>query len=182
MSVPRLLGLHGFRGTGAALRAQLAGLGGAGLDAVCPDSPAESGWWNATGEGASKCYVGWQESLEWLRGFVLQNGPFDAVLGFSQGAACAALLAGAGLPIARVILIGGFVSRDPEHAGLYAQLTLPSLHVIGRADRIVPPEASRSLAAHFREPQVFEHEGGHVIPNSDAARAALAAFLSPRPV
>lgn len=171
----RLLGLHGFRGAGAGLRAQLAGLA---LEATCPDAPGESGWWNATGEGQLKRYVGFHESVEFLRAFIAQNGPFDAVLGFSQGAACAALLVGAGLPIGRAILIGGFVSNDPEHATLYANLSLPSLHVIGQADRIVPPEASLALAARFTEPTIFEHDGGHVIPKSEAARSVLAAFLS----
>ncbi|CAG0903250.1 unnamed protein product, partial [Cyprideis torosa] len=37
---------------------------------------------------------GLEESVDSLSAFVLANGPFDGVLGFSQGAALAAILAG----------------------------------------------------------------------------------------
>src|SRR5204863_205606 len=105
--------------------------------------------------------------------------PFDGVLGFSQGAALAALLVGVaameraaagatGSPLAFdfAVMVGGFVSADAEHAPLYQALRaaeVPSLHVIGRADRVVSPEASRALAARFAGARVVEHDGGHVM-------------------
>lgn len=78
------------------------------------------------------------------------------------------------------IFVGGFVSNDPMHAALYeahAGYALPSLHVIGRSDRIVPPEASRALATRFQAPHVVEHDGGHVIASTAEVRRALGAFI-----
>lgn len=44
------------------------------------------------------------------------------------------------------------------------RLPLPSLHLVGRADKVVPPASSHQLAARFAAPLVIEHEQGHCIP------------------
>jgi pimeloyl-ACP methyl ester carboxylesterase len=215
MRAARLLCLHGFRSSGAALRAQLRGLvAGAQpeLELLCPDAPAlasgGSGWWNAIPlepsalsdlalndpalAARAKHYQGWEQTRAWLEAFFAEHGPIDGVLGFSQGAALTGLLVGLrspnGVPTETqplafdfAILIGGFVSNDPAHAALYAageSYALPTLHVIGRADRIVTSEASLSLAARFANPLLAMHDGGHVIASTDAVRAVFSAFLS----
>src|SRR5678815_3082778 len=95
---------------------------------------------------------------------------FDGVFGFSQGAALTGLLVGLRAPPGTAtadhplrfdfaIMIGGFPSNDPDLAKLYAQrdsYALPSLHVFGRADRIVPSDDSRALAARFASPVLVE--------------------------
>jgi hypothetical protein len=81
------------------------------------------------------------------------------------------------------IMVGGFVSKDPAHAALYesaASFALPSLHMLGRADRIVPHEASLALAARFKNPILLEHDGGHVIASTAEARASFSEFLRGR--
>lgn len=201
----RLLSLHGFRGSGAGQRAQLAGLL-AGceerVELLCPDAPAAAhggfGWWNAQPiEGASprvKHYEGWARTRAWVLEFFAQHGPIDGVLGFSQGAALTALLVGmraAGQPVTAerplsfdfAVLVSGFASNDPVHAPLFdaaAAFSLPSLHLIGRADRIVPSSASLSLAERFAAPTIVLHDGGHVIPSTAEARIACGAFLAKR--
>src|SRR5439155_19531133 len=50
------------------------------------------------------------------------------------------------------MMVGGFRSDSPVHAYLYAQAesyAIPSLHIIGKADRVVPSGDSRILAAQF---------------------------------
>jgi hypothetical protein len=49
--------------------------------------------------------------------------------------------------------------------------------MIGRADNIVPGEASRALAARFANPLLLEHNGGHVIASTAEARATFREFL-----
>jgi predicted esterase len=196
----RLFCLHGFRGSGAALCAQLqssfADLASR-VELICPDAPrladGRSGWWNAVPiEGsAGKHYEGWERTRDAITAHFRDNGPCDGIFGFSQGAALAGLLVGMraseGIPTSRqplrfgfAIFVGGFVSNDPAHAALYAaqaSYTLASLHLIGRSDRIVPPEASHALAARFQAPQVLEHGGGHVIASTAEVKRALSAFL-----
>jgi len=198
----RLLCLHGFRGSGAALRAQMQGSFAeldARLELVCPDAPSlgdgRRAWWNALPiDGlapTSKHYEGWEGTRAAISALFADSGPFDGIFGFSQGAALAGLLVGLRashgvatkerpLLFGFAILVGGFVSNDPVHAALYSEqesYSLASLHLIGRADRIVSPEASRALAARFHAPQVVEHDGGHVIASTAEVKRALQAFL-----
>jgi hypothetical protein len=54
---------------------------------------------------------------------------------------------------------------------------LPSLHIMGRSDSIVPAADSRVLAEQFKSPIILEHPGGHVIPATSLVRDRVAAFI-----
>jgi hypothetical protein len=77
-------------------------------------------WWNRSG-AAGEPYEGLAASLAHIRSLELAHGPFDTVLGFSQGASLAACLVAlaardgdaAPLPrLRRAVLCSGFVPRD----------------------------------------------------------------------
>jgi predicted esterase len=181
----RILGLHGYHGSAALLRRQAEPLARAlapVAELVCVDAPAladgDFGWWHAAPGGR---YRGWTRTRTWLAAYLAAHGPFDGVLGFSQGAALAALLVAERADFRCAILIGGFASRDPRHARLFeraAGIATPSLHVLGRSDPVVPPEASRGLASRFRAPVIVEHPGGHVIADTPAVHAAARAVVT----
>ena len=120
-----------------------------------------------------------------------QSAPFDGVFGFSQGAALASLLVGLRNPCeaeSRIsfdfaIMVGGFASRDLGHANLYhrkAEYDLPSVHIIGASDFVVPGSHSDRLASLFRDPLILRHSGGHVVPGDPHVRNSVAAFLQER--
>ncbi|HET7504078.1 MAG TPA: hypothetical protein VFK02_23820 [Kofleriaceae bacterium] len=191
----RILGLHGYHGSGETLRRQVCPLAVAlnpTADLVCVDAPAlahgDFGWWHATEDAAGAVrYRGVSGTRSWLAAFFRSAGPFDGVFGFSQGAALSALLVAlsafdcAAVPrFDFAMLVGGFASRDPRHAeafGIAGGIDVPSLHIIGRADAIVPPRASHALASRFRAPAIVEHDGSHVIPSTPGVHAAVADFL-----
>ena len=76
-------------------------------------------------------------------------------------------------------MAGGFTSFLPQHAGLFPRpLTIPSVHVIGRSDVIVPQADSLKLAGRFAGPLVLEHSGGHVVPGNRAVAEPITRFLS----
>nr|GEY84062.1 hypothetical protein [Tanacetum cinerariifolium] len=117
--------------------------------------------------------AGLNESLAYLKEFVFQNGPFDGILGFSQGAAMAASVAAQQTSLKGiidfrfVILCSGFsvslVENDQN------SINCPSLHVYGSdhgKDTQIAFNASRSLASKFEEgcSVIVEHDNGHVIP------------------
>jgi predicted esterase len=164
------------------------------------------GWWHAVrdekstnnedpgvGPGAAR-YEGWSHTCKWVDSLFEREGPFDGVFGFSQGAALAALLVGlrshdgtttTHKPLAFdfVIMVGAFVANDPELARLYdsqESYDLPSIHIIGRSDFVVPSEYSRKVAAKFKNPLVLEHNGGHVIAGTPLIRKRVASFLEER--
>jgi fermentation-respiration switch protein FrsA (DUF1100 family) len=183
----RVLCLHGYHGTGAILRRQMAPLAGsipADIEFVYLDAPSLAagsfGWWH---EG----FTGWEHTRDWITG-QLSTGPrIDGLFGFSQGAALTGLLAAlresprapGGLDFEFAIMVGGFTSFLPQHASLYRRpLTIPSVHVIGRSDAIVPRSDSLKLAGRFADPLVLEHDGGHVIPADRAVAEPIARFLA----
>jgi len=211
----RILGLHGYHGSGEALQRQLGNwpVALAPLaELVYVDAPSRSlgdfGWWHAVDAeadpasddpgvgGSHRHYKGWPRTRAAIVTAFAAHGPFDGVLGFSQGAALTGLLVGLRAPVAGVtderplrfdfaIMIGGFASNDQELARLYDRrdaYELPSLHVLGRSDSIVPPDDSRRLAGRFRAPEVVEHAGGHVIPDSPDVIARVRSFLEARRV
>jgi predicted esterase len=164
------------------------------------------GWWHAirdekstnnedpgVGPGAAR-YEGWSDTCQWVVSLFKREGPFDGVFGFSQGAALTALLVGLRshdgtttehkpLAFDFAIMVGGFLANDPDLARLYdshESYDLPSIHIIGRSDFIVPSEYSRKVAAKFRNPLVLEHNGGHVIAGTPLIRKRVASFLEER--
>ena len=184
MPALRILCLHGYHGSGATLRRQMAPLAAAlspAIEFVYVDAPSLTagsfGWWH---EG----FRGWESTRDWAVS-LLRTGPrFDGIFGFSQGAALTGLLAAVreGDPSLRfgfAIMVGGFTSTLPQHAALLRyKLTIPSVHVTGHADVIVPRRDSLLLAGRFASPLIIEHPGGHVIPSGTAVAGPMDGFLA----
>jgi pimeloyl-ACP methyl ester carboxylesterase len=180
----RILCLHGCHGSAAILRRQIAPFA-AGLPAdvelIIVDAPSLSsgdfGWWH---EGLR----GWERTRDWaIELFSSQH--FDGIFGFSQGAALAGMLAAvreaesAPLSFDLAIMVSGFTITSPQHAHLFERkLTVPSLHVMGHSDGIVPMRDSLLLAERFSDPIVIEHGGGHVIPGDPAITTRIAKFVA----
>jgi pimeloyl-ACP methyl ester carboxylesterase len=180
MSHTRILCLHGYHGSAAILRRQIAPLAAglpANVELVFVDAPSlaegDFGWWHPG-------FRGWEQTRDWVIE-LLGEQPCDAIFGFSQGAALAGLLAGVAetesspIHFESVVMVGGFTSTEPQHARLFDhKLRVPSVHVIGRGDSIVPMNDSRLLAERFSEPVILIHDGGHVIPADPAITTAIA--------
>ncbi|XP_034280386.1 esterase OVCA2 [Pantherophis guttatus] len=134
------------------------------------------GWWpeSAAGPEPGSALRAVAEALAAL-------GPVDGLLGFSQGAALAGLLCalrerGDGrFPFGFALLVAGFPVA--EAAAAAGALRVPSLHVFGRDDRVIPAAESRALAERFARPALLAHDGGHFVPAAAAQRAAYLAFL-----
>ena len=128
---------------------------------------------------------------EWRR------GAYDGVLGFSQGAAMAAMLcarlemlaaegaSGAARSPRFVILVNGFRSPLPNDAelGWYralepASLVTPALVISGEYDTAVPPRRVAELAALFgRRTEHMVRGGQHAMPRQPVDLGAIAAFV-----
>jgi pimeloyl-ACP methyl ester carboxylesterase len=186
MSTTRILCLHGYHGSAAILRRQIAPIAAvlpSDVELIFVDAPSlaegDFGWWH---DG----FRGWERTRDWVTD-LMSAEPFDGVFGFSQGAALAGLLAALRVsepaPVAFdfAIMVGGFTSPAPQHAHLFAsKVRMPSLHVMGRADGIVPMRDSLLLAERFVDPVVIEHGGGHVIPDDPAITGRITEFVITR--
>ncbi|XP_057493087.1 rhodanese-like domain-containing protein 6 isoform X3 [Actinidia eriantha] len=134
---------------------------------------------------------GFDASLAYLKNVFSQAGPFDGMLGFSQGAAMAAsvcsqqrVLKGQ-IEIRFVILCSGFDLKLSDHK--QESIHCPSLHIFGNDqgnDRQISSQASRELASLFDDGcrVIIEHEFGHIIPTRspyiDEIKDFLHRFLS----
>lgn len=171
---------------------------GAKIEQFFPDGPYRE-WWNASDDG--RVYRGLDETLEYVNAFVQREGPFDGVIGFSQGGSLAALLCGLQQERRQLapgsapppgpaltfpdfqlcICICGLRTRLKEHDRLYrdrnGSFQLPSLHFLGKADSLTP--FSRRLVANFHDAVIIEHRHGHVVPSlaEAGARERLTTFL-----
>lgn len=121
-----------------------------------------------------------------------EQGPFDGVLGFSEGATAAVLYcqlcraeearadtnpsAGAGLRFA--VIAGGpaplaFAATEPC-------LKIPSLHIASASDSVVPIEDSVRLSRLFEGSEFLEHKGGHGFPQQTEDLKKVIQFFEKR--
>ncbi|CAL4898649.1 unnamed protein product [Urochloa decumbens] len=133
---------------------------------------------------------GFEESYAYLEKAISQMGSFDGILGFSQGAAMAALFCRqqqktCGAPKFR---FGMFCSGYPAPVGDFdgEPIKLPSFHCFGNGeghDRQIANRASTELAGLFQQDccSILEHDMGHIIPTRspyiDQIRSFLSSFL-----
>ena len=115
--------------------------------------------------------------MEILDETVSEEGPFTAILGFSQGAATVLVYLGHSQkdygeqPFERAVMISGYIERT--HEGIYDELIegqspyggVPSLHWIGLNDNVITPSQSYRASKMFTDPYlVVDEAGAHEVP------------------
>lgn len=154
----------------------------------------ERGWWfsrldhsyNALDE--TDISTGYEESLSFILHVLENDGPFDGILGFSQGASLLSILVYLQQTKPKLfeyknfkfaIFVSGFKSLITSHQSCYhSTLELLSFHIIGSGDQVIPPAASEVLAQQFSSATVYQHTGGHYVPASPELRDKIRTFLS----
>lgn len=140
--------------------------------------------------------VGWHETLIHLQEVFSNMGPFDGVLGFSQGASVAATLCSlrqrssghnTNINFRFVILCSGFPSPAEEFQQFISNssmlpIDIPSLHIFGGTaglDKQIMSDASMQLASFFRSDccVVLKHSSGHIIPTQSSYIDRIKDFL-----
>jgi len=144
------------------------------------------GWWTKADSGkAESRATGLEESLEYLRDY-LAHEEFDAVFGFSQGAAIALIVSIMlekphlyepflidGKPVhprfEHGICVGAFIPLGHICETLFAApFSTPFLHIYGKYDVVVLEERTRRIIDlnNSSSKRVESHIGGHFVPNS----------------
>uniref|UniRef100_A0A7N0UYP9 Rhodanese domain-containing protein n=1 Tax=Kalanchoe fedtschenkoi TaxID=63787 RepID=A0A7N0UYP9_KALFE len=125
-------------------------------------------------------------SFSYLKSKFSQEGPFDGILGFSQGAAMAALLCARREMLSEeisfrfAILCSGFAVQLSEVKP--NSINCPSLHIYGSdqdKDRQIARQSSSDLAALFEKgcSDVIQHDSGHIIPTRSPYIDQVKSFL-----
>ena len=183
---PRLLCIHGHRSNSDVTKLQLANLGiynlRAPYESPCRctfldgpysveafDELIEDGrTWHQSGQGLGK-------ALHMIVRHVEEFGPYDGAYAFSQGTCLLTMLSDSatwqrygGCPHRqpwRFLILGcgtDHLFGEPDAPTVQAPLLIPSLHIMGRTDDILP--FSHSLCSRFDSPLVCMHDYGHAMP------------------
>ncbi|KAG6477092.1 hypothetical protein ZIOFF_063368 [Zingiber officinale] len=176
---PKFLCLHGFRTSGEIMRTQVVGKWPeevtARLDLVFPDAPFPS-------EGKSDVdgifpppYYEWfqfdkdfmeyrnlDECFAYIENLMIEHGPFDGLMGFSQGLALTRVA-----KLKYLVVIGGakFQSSAVAKKAYPSPPDCTSLHFLGDMDFLKAP--GEALLESFVNPFIIRHPKGHTVPRLD---------------
>ncbi|XP_070159985.1 esterase OVCA2 [Polyergus mexicanus] len=136
------------------------------------------GWWFNTENHVfkatvpSELCVGFDESIALIEKIFTEQGPFDGILGFSQGAAFVSILCAMmerkilQIEFNFAIMISGFKSLCEPHAKYYDEkINVPSLHIYGENDQVIPIAMTEHISRLFPNKKEIRHEGGHYVPS-----------------
>ncbi|XP_033225405.1 esterase OVCA2 isoform X2 [Belonocnema kinseyi] len=194
----RILAIHGYRQSDLTFRAKIGSLRKSlkkevdfvfvkaphkvpPLEEAAKEEDSETegfGWWFNTEDRVfraivpSNLSVGFEESVALIEKTFEVSGPFDGLLGFSQGASFVSILCAmqekklSPIQFDFAILVSGFKSLCEPHAIYYKEVKfdLPTLHVYGEGDKIIPTMAAELLELFSDPKKYFIHEGGHYVP------------------
>lgn len=129
------------------------------------------------------------EAIKTVVNHIKENGPYDGILGFSQGAAVSTIIANTIKQLIPEhdyfkfsITFSGYSFTEPKPDNenelqitekfqssfkVPEDLSTKCIFVYGLGDQAVPAVRSKYLAGLYPEhiKKVFEHEGGHMVPN-----------------
>ncbi|XP_011875844.1 PREDICTED: UPF0483 protein AGAP003155 [Vollenhovia emeryi] len=207
----RILALHGYRQSDAIFSAKLGSLRKGfkkeidftfvrsphrvpSLDGISQEDADDNGygWWFNTEDRVFKATVpsdlcvGFDDSVAAIEKAFLEHGPFDGILGFSQGAAFVSVLCAMKkkkmieIEFHFAIIISGFKSLCAPHAKYYdEEIDIPSLHIYGENDQVIPTVMAEQISRLFPDKKEIRHEGGHYVPSKkDIYRDFIMEMLS----
>ncbi|KAH7388394.1 hypothetical protein KP509_16G073800 [Ceratopteris richardii] len=176
----RVLCFHGFRTNGLIMETQLKKLDQSVLDLMemtCLDAPYPAlGKSDVEGIFPPPYYEWFQfkeECIEIITEHMEKHGPYDGLVGFSQGAFLCGALAGmqqqglalTSVPKLRFVIIisGGVLNGEHEWKSCYSDpIKCASVHLIGSRDFL--KARNEDLLQKYENPVVIRHDARHTVP------------------
>lgn len=146
-----------------------------------------------------ECFAYFEKNIDSLRTalqdldeYITTNGPFDAILGFSQGASLAVsyLAKQALAPLSHPerqmkcaificatngVHVAGSRALNAEDDGEVIQI--PTVHIVGSNDSVVEESLGVSRICDRRSRVVWDHKGGHEVPRRTSIVAEMASCI-----
>ncbi|KAM0873394.1 hypothetical protein ACQ4PT_038101 [Festuca glaucescens] len=118
-------------------------------------------------------YRNLDKCFDYIEELMIKEGPFDGLMGFSQGSVLSAALVGLqqqGLALTRVpkikflVIISGarFRSQTVAEKPYASKIKIPSLHFLGDNDFL--KNDGEKLIESFVDPYIVRHPKGHTVP------------------
>ncbi|CAO1439894.1 unnamed protein product [Diamesa tonsa] len=153
-------------------------------------SEEQKSWWSNKNDGSFKgtnqCgpAYGFEESIKHVEKTWNEHGNFQGIMGFSQGACFVSLICSmserslTSIKPQFAIMSSGFLSGSLVHKNSYeSQIKMPSLHISGSTDEIIPQEMSVLLENLFENPTIHHHTGGHFFPATKTEKEVYVDFF-----
>jgi len=121
-------------------------------------------------------YESAKQAMEFVQDIIVEDGPFDGIMGFSQGAALALALLlqhstdhplDPAYAICKFAIFFSCVGINEEQNRWDAKLSLPSLHVFDKADSMLATSTLATEHCELGSAKLILHERGHVIPRDN---------------
>jgi len=158
---------------------------------VLNEGETSRSWWftNTTQDSYSSLdkpdtCSGLEESVKLVEKVWKEKGPFDGLMGFSQGACLVSLLASMSkmrtvqMKPRFYVFFSGFKSLCVAHSKHYTEcIEVPSLHVYGETDAVITSERSKELTDRFVNPSIILHKGGHFVPGNTSLKNEYLCFF-----
>lgn len=191
----KILFLHGFTMNGSVCKIKASSIA-ASLEArghlfYFPDGPIRLAADDASHDFGLRSW--WVDgdtielAVQELRRVVREQGPFDGIAGFSQGAAVAQLLSNHGELLGNgafkfAIYFAGYVVKNQELNETYLQnkIQIPNLSVVGSLDTVIASLRSREFVERYVEPAsatFIEHDGAHNIPRNKSTVGKIVEWI-----
>lgn len=125
-------------------------------------------------------YDTWKESAIFVQEIWQKLGPFDGILGFSQGSILAQILLRTNMlspPPAFVILASPIGIHDDTLIFKEQTLEIPGLIVIGERDTLVPSQESLDILKTLPILDIVSHHGGHYIASTSKSVGEIISFI-----
>ena len=120
-------------------------------------------------------WIGVEQSLEYLQQYINVYGPFDALIGFSQGAHFATLVASK-FKFNKIVYISGMLYPLPIDYQLTKPIC-PTLHIYSPDDKFISAQQSEYLLKFCSNGVLYTHNKGHTIPQTAEAKQIIKRFL-----
>lgn len=144
-------------------------------------------WWRIDSSN-KETYGNTDAAFKAIKEAVDAHGPFDGVIGFSQGAGLAAIVTKALKEIApsnpelKIAILYSAFKMQAESAQKWYEtpFTVPTLHVMGTMDTVVPEEKGLELYNCWQPSKraLLKHPGGHYTPSQKPILQAVLKFVN----
>ena len=139
------------------------------------------GWWENDDD-----YTGSEQSIQQIQKAFDDYGPFDGVIGFSQGAMINTILCALKnnnqenykwfSPKFIINICGGDIDCSKYNHLFSDPIDIPSLHIVGEYDQL--KDSSIDLSTAFKNPTVKIYQSDHEIPNQNNFYKDIVEFIS----
>lgn len=115
-----------------------------------------------------------ENSVDFIKNLITKHGDFDIVIGFSQGAVFATILASLGIlkNVKVFVMMSGSEIQDVVYRPS-AVIDGKLISLVGIGDELINEEDINSLAKYYRKNITFKHKSGHVIPTDSQTKNFL---------